>query len=140
MCFVISSVMVFAASCGLSPPTPVPRPGKARLFMCACLAHSSAALVAALMSSRVAAMAGRIIVGACMMYFALSLPAVVAAAMPMGTGAFFSACFSISFPPALRMAPATPPPIVSWLLAGFTMASTSSFVISHVMIVIVVFL
>jgi len=36
------------------------------------------------------------------------------------------------------MAPATPPPIMSWLFAGLTMASTSSFVMSPVVTVIFV--
>src|SRR5215210_3587334 len=46
-------------------------------------------------------------------------------ASPVGIGPWATASRSISAPPALLIAPATPAPIHRWSLAAFAMASTS---------------
>ena len=83
----------------------------------------SAAEVAFSTLSKSVFIAGSDIVGAWITYRAASFPALVAIASPTLIGALWSASLSIVGPPALLMAPATPPPIISLLFAGFTTAS-----------------
>ena len=59
-----------------------------------------------------------------------SSPAVVSTASPSPIGARSSDSRWISGPPAREIAPATPPPCISCVLAAFAIASTSSFVTS----------
>src|SRR5438105_932504 len=61
---------------------------------------------------------------------ALRRPAVVATHVPGSTGPRAIASVSISWPPRLLMAPATPPPIQKALLAALTIASTDWAVMS----------
>ena len=55
-----------------------------------------------------------------------SLPAPVTTAPPTGTGAFARDSRWISSPPLRTIAPATPPPCASAVLAAFTIASVAS--------------
>ena len=60
-------------------------------------------------------------------------PAVVSTASPSPIGARSSDSRCTSGPPAREIAPATPPPWMSWVFAALAIASTSSAVTSAAM-------
>jgi hypothetical protein len=70
------------------------------------------------------------IVAAWMTHFAGMSPAVVSTASPSPIGARSSDSRWTAGPPARLIAPATPPPCFSWVLAALAIASTSSLVTS----------
>src|ERR1700688_973644 len=61
-----------------------------------------------------------------MTYCALSFPAPVIAASPIGIGPSLSHSAWIDGPPFARIAPATPPPRIRSLFAALTIASTGA--------------
>src|SRR6478609_7809605 len=124
-----SSTSISAASSSGKPPTPVPKATRASERASSSSAFSSVAAVARrMMSAEVGPPSS--IVAAWMTHRAGSVPAVVSTASPSPTGARRWLSSWISGPPARAMAPATPPPCSSRVLAALAMASTPRVVMS----------
>ena len=121
--------MIRAASSSGKPPTPVPNATSASERQ---PSRSAAASVERVACSTISADVGppSSIVAAWITQRAGRSPALVSTASPRPIGARSFDSRWISGPPAREMAPATPPPWASCVLAALAIASTSSFVTS----------
>src|SRR5918992_892576 len=118
-----------AAESSGNPPTPVPNATSARERQPSSSALASVERVArSMMSAEVGPPSS--IVAAWMTQRAGMSPAVVSTASPSPIGARSSDSRCTSGPPAREIAPATPPPCFSSVLAALAIASTSSLVTS----------
>src|SRR3954454_20406552 len=128
-CARTSSTSIRAPSSSGKPPTPVPKATSARLRAPSSSARASVAAVARRMTSAEVGPPRRI-VAAWMTQREGMAPAVVSTASPRPIGALRSDSRWTSGPPAREIAPATPPPCASSVLAAFATASTSRVVMS----------